>query len=87
MLYLYNFRFLRFEIQSYGSPLKLISNSTSETNIGFFNKELRQISDDALIMDSFSRETLYGMPRIIVSTFIPEIAMRQTTIHLFQPHL
>ena len=43
------------------------------TQFGFFNKYLCPISHNALIMDYFSRAHLYGVPRVIVSSFGSEI--------------
>jgi len=83
LLYLCNFGSLRSKISSCGIPKSLLSNPTNQTKIRFFKKKLCQISHNALTMDWFSRAKLYRMPQVTVSTFVPQIATRKTTICAF----
>lgn len=78
LLYLCDFGSPRYEILSYGSPISLISKPVSQTDIGFYKKELFPISHDELIIDWFRRENLYGVPRVTVSTFFPQFDTRNT---------
>ena len=68
LVYFCNFWSPRYEISSCGNPLSNISNSASLINIGFSNEELCQISHNDRSIDLFSRENLYDMLRVIVST-------------------
>ena len=56
--------------------LSLLSNATGLTQFGFFKGELCPISHNGLIMDWFSRENLYGVPCVIVSSFSFEIDIK-----------
>jgi len=79
ILYLYKFKYQRYEIQSYGIPLSLLSNATSMTKFGFFKGNLCPISHDVLIMDWLSRANLYIVPHVIALTFNLENDIQDTT--------
>ena len=82
--YLYNFGSSITKIRPWSSPLKLLCNATGLTSFGFFKSKLCPISHNELIMDSFNRVNLYGMPRVIVSSFGFEIDTKETTVRLIQ---
>ena len=73
LVYLCYFRLPICDFHPYSSPLSLLSNATGLTQFGFFKGELYPISHTALIMDCFSRAHLYGMPRVIISSFASKI--------------
>ena len=60
LMYLCNFRSPRFYLQSFSSPLNLLSNATGLTWFWFFKAKLCPISQNELIMDWFSRDKFYG---------------------------
>ena len=78
LVYLYYFRSPICDFRSCSIPLSLISNSTGLTQFGFFKRELFPISHNALIMDCFCKENLYGVPRVIVSSFSSKIDRDKT---------
>ena len=53
--------------------MRLLSNATGLTQFGFFKRELYPISHNALIKYYFRRAHLYGVARVIVSSFVSEI--------------
>ena len=59
-----------------------LSNATSLIQIGFSKKELCTIIHNEWIIDWFSRENLYEVPRVIVSTFGPKNDTQKTIVCL-----
>ena len=82
LMYLCNFGSPRFYLQCCSSPLKLLSNAIGLTWFGFFKPKLYPISHNDLIMDWFSRENLYSVPRVTVSSSGYEIDTQETTFHV-----
>lgn len=69
---LFNFGSPRSEIRSYGIPLNLLSNVTSQTKNGLLKVRFFPISHDDLIMDWFNRVHLYKVPHVTIMIFDPE---------------
>ena len=73
LVYIFYFISSISNFRSCSSPLSHIFNAIGLTQFGFFKRELYPISHNALIMDCFSKENLYGVPRVPVSSFGSEI--------------
>ena len=78
LVYLCYFRSPISNFWSCSSPLSHLSNSIVLTQFGFFKRELYPISHNALIIDCFSRAYLYGVPRVIFSSFGSKIDKVET---------
>ena len=80
LVYLCYFSSLICDFWSYSIPLSHISNATGLTQFGFFRRELYPISHNALIMGCFSRENLYIVPHVTISSFGSKIDREKTTV-------
>ena len=78
LVYLCYFKSSIFDFWSFIIPLSLLSNAIGLTQFRFFKGELYPISHNALIMDYFNREKLYGVPRATVSSFCFETNSEKT---------
>ena len=82
LIYHCDFRSLISKIWPWGIPLNPLSNSTGLIWFGFFKEKLCPISHNDLIMDWFSRENFYDLPRVTVSSFGSEIDITKTKVHV-----
>ena len=82
LIYLFYFRYSRFEFISCIIPIIPLSNAMGQTLFGFFKAKLCPISHNDLIMDWFSRTNFYDMPRVTISSFGSEIDPQETTVRV-----